>query len=229
MAHSVLPTEVAAPSAQPVGRLRSRTRLWIYALFMAGLVMLLAETLRIFVGANFHTVVPGRCYRSAQPSASFLESVQRTHGIRSILNLRDENEDQEWYREEKRAAAKLGMKLVNAGLASKEQPPDHDFRRFVNAMTEKESPDPVLIHCANGNDRTGLAAAVYLLLRTKTSLPEARGHLSLRYGHIAWGKASCLSRILDSYESWLTETEKTHAPEHFHFWAMNHFRQELPR
>ena len=198
------------------------------AIVIAALTMFVAECLRIFLGTNFHTVVPGRCYRCGQPNASFLEYVQRTHGIRSIINLRDENDDQEWYKEEKTAAEKLGLKLVNAGLASKEQPPDHDFRRFVNAMTEKESPDPVLIHCANGNDRTGLASAVYLLMRTKTSLAEARGQLSLRYGHIWWTKASCLTRILDSYESWLSETGKTHTPDHFHFWAMNHFRQEIP-
>jgi protein tyrosine phosphatase (PTP) superfamily phosphohydrolase (DUF442 family) len=228
MAHSLLPD--VNPATMPASLPRqaaSRGRLIVKIAGAAVVVMFVAECLRIFVGSNFHTVVPGKCYRSAQPTASFLESVQRTYGVCTIINLRDENEDEAWYQQEKHAAQRLNLKLVNAGLSSKEQPPEVDFHTFVRAM--KDSPEPILIHCANGNDRTGLASAVYLMMRTDASVAQARGHLSLRYGHIAWSKASCLHRILDNYESWLGEVGKTHSADNFYYWGMNVYRQEAPR
>lgn len=229
MAHSLLPdvnTASSLPQTFP-DKHRTRGRLLLKIASAAVLVMFVAECLRIFVGSNFHTVVPGKCYRSAQPTASFLESVQRTYGVCTIINLRDENEDEAWYQQEKQAAQRLNLKLVNAGLSSKEQPPDVDFHTFVRAM--KDSPEPILIHCANGNDRTGLASAVYLMMRTDTSVAQARSHLSLRYGHIAWSKASCLHRILDNYESWLAEVGKSHSPDNFYDWGLHVYRQEAPR
>jgi len=191
----------------------------------AAFVMFVAECLRVFVGSNFHSVVPGRCYRAGQPTAQFLENVHRTHGIRTIINLRDKNETEPWYQAEELAANRLGLTLVNAGLSSKEQPPEEDFLRFVKAV--KNAKDPVLIHCANGNDRTGLASAVYLMMHTDTPMAEARGQLGLRYGHIAWSKASCLSRILDGYENWLAETGKVHNADHFYYWAEHNYRPEV--
>jgi protein tyrosine phosphatase (PTP) superfamily phosphohydrolase (DUF442 family) len=225
MAQSVLPAENAKNTTRP--RIPSRIGLLLKICAAAVLVMFVAECLRIFVGTNFHTVVPGKCYRSAQPTAAFLEIIHRTHGIGTIVNLRDENEDEPWYQEEKQAAKHLNLRLMNAGLSSKEQPPAVDFRVFVRAM--KDAPEPILIHCANGNDRTGLASAVYLMMRTDTPLAEARGHLSLRYGHISWSKASCLHRILNSYETWLTDSGKTHSPDNFYYWGMNVYEQESPR
>lgn len=203
---------------------RSRWRLVVRCVFLAGLTMFVAECLRIFVGGNFHAVVPGKCYRSGQPTAEFLETVSRTHGIRSIVNLRDENEDEPWYQEEKEAAERLGIQLINAGLSGSEQPPAPDFVRFFLAL--EAAPEPVLIHCANGNDRTGLASALYLLMHTDTPLPEARRQLSLRYGHFQWGKAGCLQRMLDSYEAWLAGGHLEHTPGHLHQWACNVYTQE---
>jgi protein tyrosine phosphatase (PTP) superfamily phosphohydrolase (DUF442 family) len=209
----------------PQPKRRPKTRAILKGLGLAVFVVFFAECLRIFVGSNCHVVVPGKCYRSAQPTPAFLESMQRTYGIRSIVNLRDENDDASWYQQEKQAAKRLDLQLLNAGLWSKEQPPEEDFHRFVRAM--KDAPEPVLIHCANGNDRTGLAAAVYLLLRTDTPIAEARCQLSLRYGHIAWSKASCLRRIVDSYESWLLQNGKEHDGDNFYYWGMHVYRKEV--
>jgi protein tyrosine phosphatase (PTP) superfamily phosphohydrolase (DUF442 family) len=205
---------------------KKTSRIWpgVKLGFLAVVLLILAGAGYTYLGNNFHSVIPGKCYRSAQPSERFLAELQRTHGIRSILNLRDENNDQPWYQEEKKAAERLGIKLVNVGLSSSEQPPDFEFRRFVEGMDACEQ--PMLIHCASGNDRSGLASAIYLMLYTKTPMAEARTQLSLRYGHIPWGKAACLQRILDSYETWLHEKGFEHRADHFRFWAKNEYQQE---
>lgn len=227
MLDTALPTEPAQcrATASTVSIGRARNRAILKGIGLSVLVVLVAESLRVFLGSNLHAVVPGKCYRSAQPTPAFLLNIQRTHGIRSIVNLRDENEDESWYQQEKHAAQQLGLELINTGLGSKEQPPEEDFYRFVQAM--KDAPEPILIHCASGNDRTSLAAAVYLLMRTDTPISEARGQLSLRYGHIPWSKASCLRRILDSYETWLEQNGKDHNADLFYYWGMHIYRPEV--
>ena len=127
------------------------------------------------------------------------------------------------FRKNPAAAKRLGLELRGAGLSSKEQAPVKDFRVFVQAM--KDAKEPVLIHCANGNDRSGLASAVYLLMRTDTPISVARRQLSIRYGHFAVGYPLCLHRVLDNYESWLNG--RPHTPEHFYYWGMNVYQPEV--
>src|SRR5690348_13052593 len=86
-----------APPTTTLPRRRFRLRLVVRCMLFAVVAMFVAECLRIFVGGNFHSVVAGKCYRSGQPSADFLETVQRTHDIKAVLNLRDENEGEPWY------------------------------------------------------------------------------------------------------------------------------------
>ncbi|MBI2805855.1 MAG: tyrosine-protein phosphatase [Planctomycetes bacterium] len=231
-----MPTQSTPPTTINAGEPASspcrQWGVWFRSIGWAVLVMATAECLRVFTGSNCYVVVADKCCRSAQPTEQFLVNAQRAYGIRSVFNLRDENEDQAWYRRERDTCARLDITLVNAGLASKEQPPAHDFKRLILSM--RDCPEPVLIHCANGNDRTSLASAFYLLLRTPASLPEARQQLSLRYGHMYWTKAGCLGRILDSYEEWLQELAKEHRPDRLVYWAEHVYQPEyvtavLPR
>jgi hypothetical protein len=50
----------------------------------------------------------------------------------------------------------------------------------------RHAPKPILVHCKNGADRTGLVAAVYLAAIKGVKLDEAAGQLSLYYGHFPW-------------------------------------------
>jgi protein tyrosine phosphatase (PTP) superfamily phosphohydrolase (DUF442 family) len=211
----------AAPATVDGPRLRKA--LLLKCGLLAASVMFIAEVLRVFVGSNFHSVAPGLCYRSAQPTAESLENAQRALGIRTIINLRGENEDADWYQEELETARRLHIDVLDAGLCSKVQVPDDDFHIFVQAV--KDAKEPILIHCANGNDRSGLASAVYLLMRTDTPINVARQQLGLRYGHFAIGKALALHRVLDSYEAWLDKRQ--HTGELFYYWGMHVYHQEV--
>src|SRR5437763_4018110 len=79
MANSLLTCEspLNIPGAPAVKPTRSRKGLLLKGIALGFAVVLVAEILRIFVGNNFHVVVPGKCYRSAQPTADFLASAQR--------------------------------------------------------------------------------------------------------------------------------------------------------
>jgi protein tyrosine phosphatase (PTP) superfamily phosphohydrolase (DUF442 family) len=184
---------------------------------LAGVVMLVAECLRVFVGMNFGCVSPGLCYRSSQPSPAFLENMKRTYGIRSVINLRDENNDDAWYREEKKAAEELGIELVDAGLWSKVAPKPDELRNVVKLIAA--APEPMLIHCASGSDRTGFASAIYMLVRTDTPLEDARQELHLRYGHFAWTATGCLDETLEKYAKWLSKKGWQHDRAIFLHWV----------
>jgi hypothetical protein len=59
---------------------------------------------------------------------------------------------------------------------------------------------PVLFHCKSGADRAGFMAALYLVLAEGRPVAEARGQLSLRYGHVRQGKTGVLDAFFDAYE-----------------------------
>ena len=46
-----------------------------------------------------------------------------------------------------------------------------------------EAPRPILIHCQGGADRTGEAAALWVLTQMGQSKHEALKQLALKYGH----------------------------------------------
>jgi len=174
------------------------------------------EAVHVVAGPNLHTVLPGRVYRSAQPSTTQLERIVGAYGVRTLINLRGDCDGDTWYHHEKLTAARLGVRFIDVGLWAS-LPPDRDeMRRFVKALDEVEY--PVLIHCQQGGDRTGLASALVLLLQTEAGLNEARGQLSLRFGHYPYGRAAVMDRYLAAYERWLTKSALTHSPANLRRW-----------
>jgi protein tyrosine phosphatase (PTP) superfamily phosphohydrolase (DUF442 family) len=176
-----------------------------------------AEVGRIVVGDNFHTVVPGRVYRCAQPSGAALERIIRAHGIRTVINLRGCSVPAAWYLDECRTTHRFEVAQEDICLSAGRLPSVHEIRRLVEVLDRTEY--PILFHCRRGIDRTGLAVTVFLLLHTDTSLAEARRHLSLRYGHIPLGRPANLNRFFDLYAEWLQSQDLGHSRTAFRRWA----------
>jgi protein tyrosine/serine phosphatase len=192
----------------------TRSALWGSLL---GLLLAFAvEILHVTAGPNFHAVLPGRVYRSAQPSERQLEQMVAGHGIRTLINLRGVCEEDAWYHREKETAARLGVRFVDVGLWASLPPDPKEMRQFVRALDD--GPYPVLIHCQQGGDRTGLASALVLLLQTDAGLAEAKGQLSLRYGHYPYGRAAVMDRFLVAYEHWLGKVGLAHSPANLRRW-----------
>lgn len=132
---------------------------------------------------NFHVIVAGEAYRSAQPSADQIRAYRDEYHIATIINLRGNSPGQAWYDAEVSTAKDLGIRHIDFGLSARTRltPP----RSLALIALMKRVPKPVLIHCQAGSDRTGLASALYLAAVTKAGEKQSEAQLSIRFGHIA--------------------------------------------
>ena len=112
---------------------------------------------------NFHWVVPGEAARAMQAWAGRLEPFLRKRGIRSIINLRGRNDDLGWWKKETRTASALGIAHLDAMLDSRKLPTKAMLVTLMECFDT--APRPFLLKCSGGQDRTSLAAALYLIHR----------------------------------------------------------------
>lgn len=152
----------------------------------------------IWMTNNFGTVVAGEVYRSAQPGEAQLAAYKKAYGVRTVINLRGENETASWYRTEKDASRKLGLIHIDFGMRSSKALSPGEAKRLVQIMESAEK--PLLIHCKAGADRTGLASALYLAAIAKVGDRTAEQQLSIRYGHFSLPYISSAYPMDESFE-----------------------------
>lgn len=131
---------------------------------------------------NFHAIVEGEAYRSAQPSAAQLAQWTGANGIRSVVNLRGSHPGTPWYDEEVAAASALGLAHYDFAMSASKGLTREGASDLAAIL--RDAPKPVLIHCKAGSDRTGLASAIYLA-DTGSGEDAAERQISLRFGHIS--------------------------------------------
>jgi hypothetical protein len=112
---------------------------------------------------NFHWVEPREAARSAQAYAGFLGPFLRAHAIRGLINLRGSNPGHSWWRYETRICARVGIVHYDVKLNSRQLPTKAMLLALIGAFDSV--PRPFLLKCSGGQDRTSLAAALYLLHR----------------------------------------------------------------
>lgn len=154
---------------------------------------------------NFHTIAEGEAYRSAQPSGDeLIEAVER-YGIRTVINLRGENPDKDWYVQEVEAIEKAGITLIDHSMSSKRLPDPEMLRAITESLQSAEY--PILIHCQSGSDRSGAVTAIYRMLVLGHDRKEALEELSMRYFHYR-KIAPCMDTLAEWYEpgdEWLDQ------------------------
>jgi protein tyrosine/serine phosphatase len=156
------------------------------------------------LSGNFHTVIAGELYRSAQPSSAAIEENSRTHGIRTIVNLRGAKPGRRWYEEEIATSRRLGIAHVDFPMSSRRELKQSDAAKLLDILQKAQR--PILIHCQAGADRTGLAAALYLAQIAKAGEERAEGQISLYFGHIGLpliSPAYAIDRGWEKLEPWL--------------------------
>lgn len=137
----------------------------------------------LHLSGNFHAVVAGEVYRSAQVTAADLKDYQAGYGIRSVLNLRGAGPGQGWYDDEIAASAALGLEHVDFAMNASQELRPEEAARLIALM--RDMPKPLLVHCRHGSDRTGLALSLYLAAIKGMDEEQAEAQLSLRFGHFA--------------------------------------------
>jgi protein tyrosine phosphatase (PTP) superfamily phosphohydrolase (DUF442 family) len=121
----------------------------------------------VHVNYRFETVSEGRVYKSAAMPQDTLVSYVSTHGIKTVIDLRDPGgardalhpERQEEIDAEARALAALsGVRHVN--IPSRQVPTAATLSRFFKVL-DQEDAFPVLIHCHHGTGRAEIYSAIY--------------------------------------------------------------------
>lgn len=157
-----------------------------------------AWPLWLHLTSNFHSVIPGELYRSAQPTAGELREWVGEHGIRSVLNLRGAHDDTAWYRAESDASHALGITLASFPLSASKNPGSARMADLVALM--RRLPKPLLIHCQGGADRTGLASALYVAAIAGSGEEAAERQLSFEFGHIGLPVVSAAWPMNEAWE-----------------------------
>lgn len=143
---------------------------------------------------NLHRISKD-AWRSAQPAPYQIRRHAR-RGIRTIINLRDEQSfGTRWL--EQRACAENGIKLVEVTLKSRAAPTRQQLKTAKALLESVEY--PILVHCKSGADRAGLMSVLVRHVHEGVPISEAKDQLSLRYGHFSAADTGIIDAIFDRY------------------------------
>ncbi|OWU85687.1 hypothetical protein ATO6_01800 [Oceanicola sp. 22II-s10i] len=155
---------------------------------------------------NGAEIAPG-VFRSNQPTRARYAAMKAA-GVRSVLNLRGDEGDGPPLLMAREACAALRLHHVVAHLPGRRAPAAEDILSLIAIFRDIER--PFFMHCKSGADRSGFAAAIYLMTCEGRSPAEARRQLSARHLHFARSRAGVLGLILDRHaasglplETWL--------------------------
>lgn len=158
-----------------------------------------AVVLTIQKSGNFHILIPYVAYRSGQLDREDFEKKISTYKLRSVLNLRGSSKSS-WYSDEMAVVRKFGITHFDHKLSASRIIQTTELLNILEII--KQAPKPILIHCDGGADRTGLVSAITKLALEKTTIPEAKKELSLRYGHFPlflWNSARAMDESFNSF------------------------------
>lgn len=144
---------------------------------------------------NFHVVEEGRFYRSGQMSAKQFQQTIDRYGIRTVVRLRGRGST---FRETYKPVVESGLDFVLLRLSARRFPTRAELLGLWDIFATVEY--PILVHCAAGADRTGMASTIYVLQRTG-DFDQAMGQLAfLPYWHLGWFSVDCIDEVFAMYE-----------------------------
>ena len=169
------------------------------SIFCVLILLAAGPVVEMAVFHNLHEVSPGKFYRSAQMGRDALADVTREKGIKSIINLRGQN-DAEWYRTETNFSSDVGVKHYDFALSASQEVTVEEMDRIV--ATLHDAPKPILLHCKSGADRTGLVSALYLMTQEGAAPEKAADQLTIRcfhFPHLFWRDTIAMDHSFQRY------------------------------
>ena len=206
---------------------QSRARVMIGAgvLFVGVVTIVLAWLLVRFGDDNLHKVSED-FYRSRQLDGPAMKRVIADKGIKTVIRLvGTEDGNVESYEMESAAVAETDATLVVAKMAATRLPYRSELSRVFEALDTSQR--PLLVHCRQGSDRTGLISVIWLHDYKGESLEKAREQLAFfAYGHVPIGSSGSMGEFLDMYEAYTAEHpgEKLNIQQ----WVNLHYFEEKP-
>jgi tyrosine-protein phosphatase SIW14 len=119
-------------------------------------------------------------YRGGQPQSGGIQKLASL-GIKTIVNLRD---DDERARAEAKEAEAAGLHYFNVPLGNFGRPSDEKVERVLALINAPEN-QPVFIHCRRGADRTGTIIAIYRIVHDGWTSEKAKTE-ARQYGMGFW-------------------------------------------
>ena len=150
-------------------RSSSRRLIWATSAFVVVIAGALFWFAQRGTPKRFGVVAEGRLYRSGEISPPELEHVAGAYGLRTVLSLL--NPDVPESAAERRAAERLGLRWINVPLPGNGASTPAQRERIKAVLFDPEA-GPILVHCAAGTNRTGLAVGMYRLHRQGWTLDQ---------------------------------------------------------
>lgn len=181
-------------------------------------ILLLLLVIRMgyyYFSDNVHTVIHGQIYRSAQWNESGLSRYTKQFQLKTIINLRGAWPGNGWYQVESRFAASHHLHYYPIQFSAYSLPTKERLRELVQLL--ETAPKPLVFHCEGGADRTGMAAAISVILFDKhPTLDEIRRQASWHYNAIS--PKTVGYQVMRNYFAWLKAHHETSSKQHFLTW-----------
>jgi len=154
---------------------------------------------------NFHKL-DNNAYRSAQLFSFNMPYYLEKYKIKTILNLRGEQKNKSWYKNEKQITKEHNISLLTFKMSSRKYLDFNQTSKIVKIL--KNAKKPILIHCEGGADRTSLVSALYDYALLHLSKEEAMEEFSFIYGHLPIIRPKVIA-MDKSFENFVLSTKIT--------------------
>lgn len=147
---------------------------------------------------NFHQVNEN-LYRGAQPLPGGIQRLA-TLGIKTVINLRDDDERESDEEAEVRAA---GLHYFNVPMSGFRSPSDEQIEKVLLIINDARN-WPVFIHCHHGEDRTGTIIACYRISQDGWTSEQAKREA--KHHGMSRSQFRMKDYIKDYYKRWSQQT-----------------------
>jgi len=162
------------------GRKFSRNAAIIAGAVVLGGFFVVKGVIPNLVPKNFDVVEPGKVYRSGELTSGAMERVLEDNSIVLVIDLGAHHTGLDGARREARTVEVLGVRRVLLPLFGDGT---GDPNRYVEALRQMRGAEgAVLVHCAAGAQRTGVAIALYRMIEDGWSMDEALAEAQ-KYGY----------------------------------------------
>lgn len=193
-----------------------RTVILFFAVLSVLLFLLLVHLAFYYVTDNVHPVIAGKIYRSAQLNEKGLAYYTNTFHLKTIINLRGRWPNDRWYQVESDFAKTHHLNYYSFHFSAYQLPTKDRLRELVTLLLT--APKPLMFHCEGGADRTGMAAAISVILYDKSpSMDAIKKQASWHYNAIS--RKTVGYQVLRNYFAWLQHNHYQSSKQRFLQWV----------